>query len=177
MKNTKPKLPAPLTNGALITRREITLGMGHTALVEIRYDGPNQPTPTTGADWPPETDWPAARLKLSLPNQHGYNPHEDMQIDTPVCGNRFLYIPPGEHRTLSTWASNYSPEKHTCSREVRKAGTSLRQLAAEMLRDLMAELRPVQAHLKAREARLAQRQATLLAGQDVRPLKEPATTT
>lgn len=170
---SKLKLPVPLVNGALLVHREITLGLGHVATVEIRYDGPSQPTPATGADWPPETDWPAAKMTLRLPAYHYWGYSFRLCHDLQNCGSVL-----GES-TNENWGGDHYFHRDnvlvgTKQKTRRKAGTSLRQAAAELLREVIAELRPVQAHVAARAARLAQREATLLAGQDMRPVKDPS---
>jgi hypothetical protein len=68
MNQKQNKIQIPLVTGAVIVRRNITLGLGHTAEIVISYDGPNEPAPESGAQWPPETDWPAAELTIIIPS-------------------------------------------------------------------------------------------------------------
>lgn len=165
MKTSKQQIHAPLKTGALVARRTVTLGLGYVAILAVAYDGPNEPQPATGAQWPPETDWPAAKLTVSIPYHDGDNgtckPDGHIQCAATLCGqylNRFW----GIRGILNEISVLY--------RERRATGSSLRSVAAQLLRETIAELRPVQVHLKAREARIKQREATLLAGMDIREI-------
>lgn len=173
MKNNK--LPTPLTTGAIITRRNINLGLGHNAEVIITYDGPNEPTPEKGSEWPPEKDWPAAKIELKLPDASGtYQMHYDLHNEAIVALGSKLTADWQRWQNLTSGHST----GYVC-RIQRRHGDSLRNLAAEMLREVMKELRPLQAHVAARAKRLAQREATTTKGiqgvREVAPAKTQLT--
>lgn len=180
---TSSKQNVVLPVGTVIVRRTITLGMGHAAEITITADGPAQPLPETGAEWPVDSDYPAAILTITLPTDVGsagcgkYMLHHDLAMSrlssdlkaAMVAGER-MYA----YEYYCGWGGRLD-QVGRISREVRLAGASLRGVAADLLRDILAELRPVHAHLRARAARIAAREATLLAGSDMpaaRPVKQ-----
>ena len=189
MKQTKVKVVSPILNGAVVARGSIALGMGHECRYEIIYDGPSQPMPSQGIAWPPELDWPAAQMTVTLPGgeereaatvEWRPNPTGDVafyRANRLAPDLRCAAVVAGETLAGETlnWGLGSQPialarADIRRSRYVRRIGTSLRAVAAELLRELRAELRPVQAHLAARASRIAQREATLTLGQDMRAL-------
>ncbi len=169
MKHQKPNETKLLIQGAVITRKTIPLGPEHVAQVVITYDGPNQPLPADGVAWPPESDWPAAKMVVRLPGFGTSQTRADLRCEATVCGESL-------NRNCDNWGqTGFEDSSGVCwrVRSARRAGASLRSVAATLLRETIAELRPVQAHLKARASRIAQREATLLAGMDAREIVAP----
>lgn len=152
MKNIKKQVQ-PLIHGSTIARRTVTLGMGHVAQITITYDGPTQSMPAAGCQWDSTLDYPAAGLTVCLPShQHGHI-HPDLVCAAMVCGEDLI----------SGWGTRQSTAQLR-QRDCRASAPNLRDCAARMLRQTMAELRPLQAHLAARQARIDQRAATLAYG-------------